>query len=179
MQADAILAMQLQRLTGLEADKLAQEYAGLKADITHYEGILADERLILEMIGNDLRELKDKYDNPRRSAISDEELGDYDKESLIREEYMVVTVTHDGYIKARLPPPTVPKAEAAEELPRPTLVKATFLSTCLSRLRTTTSCSLPIMAGCTGSRSTIYPWQPAPLVVGRSSTSSSFPKGKK
>ena len=103
MQADAILSMQLQRLTGLEADKLAQEYAGLKADITHYEGILANERLILEMISNDLRELKDKYNNPRRSAISDEELGDYDKESLIREEYMVVTVTHDGYIKRQLP----------------------------------------------------------------------------
>ena len=52
-----------------------------------------------------MRELKAKYANPRRSVISDEELGDYDKEALIREEYMVVTVTHDGYIK-RLPPST-------------------------------------------------------------------------
>ncbi len=50
MQADAILAMQLQRLTGLEADKLVQEYTGLKADIADYEQILADENLILEMI---------------------------------------------------------------------------------------------------------------------------------
>src|SRR4029079_1403830 len=58
MQADAILAMQLQRLTGLEADKLAQEYAGLRADIDRYEAILADEGLILEMIRADLRELK-------------------------------------------------------------------------------------------------------------------------
>ena len=49
--------------------------------------------------------MKDKYANPRRSMISDEEIGDYDKEALIREEYMVVTVTHDGYIK-RLPPST-------------------------------------------------------------------------
>ncbi|WP_240907422.1 DNA gyrase subunit A [Paludisphaera rhizosphaerae] len=105
MQADAILAMQLQRLTGLEADKLAQEYVGLKADIDRYEAILADEQLILEMIRNDLRELKQKYANARRTVISDEELGDYDKESLIREEYMVVTVTHDGYIK-RQPPST-------------------------------------------------------------------------
>ena len=103
MQADAILAMQLQRLTGLEADKLAQEYAGLKADIDRYEAILADEGLILDMIRADLRELKDKYADPRRSVISDEELGDYDKEALIREEYMVVTVTHDGYIKRQLP----------------------------------------------------------------------------
>ncbi len=105
MQADAILAMQLQRLTGLEADKLAQEYIGLKGDIAGYERILADEGLILDMIRADLRELKDRYANPRRSIISDEEIGDYDKEALIREEYMVVTVTHDGYIK-RLPPST-------------------------------------------------------------------------
>ena len=105
MQADAILAMQLQRLTGLEADKLAQEYIGLKADIAGYERILADEKLILDMIRADLRELKAKYADPRRSMISDEELGDFDKEALIREENMVVTVTHDGYIK-RLPPST-------------------------------------------------------------------------
>ena len=105
MQADAILAMQLQRLTGLEADKLAQEYIGLKADIAGYERILADENVILDMIRADLREMKAKYADPRRSMISDEELGDFDKEALIREENMVVTVTHDGYIK-RLPPST-------------------------------------------------------------------------
>src|SRR4051794_25403599 len=105
MQADAILAMQLQRLTGLEADKLAQEYKGLKVDIHGYEAILADERLILDLIRADMRELRAKYADARRSVISDEELGDYDKEALIREEYMIVTVTHDGYIK-RLPPST-------------------------------------------------------------------------
>src|SRR3954468_302274 len=105
MQADAILAMQLQRLTGLEADKLSQEYIGLKADIAGYERILADENVILDIIRADLRELKGKYADRRRSVISDEEVGDFDKEALIREEYMVVTVTHDGYIK-RLPPST-------------------------------------------------------------------------
>ncbi len=105
MQADAILAMRLQQLTGLEADKLALEYTGLKKDIAGYERILGDERLILDLILVDMRELKTKYANPRRSLIDPEELGDYDKEALIREEYMVVTVTHDGYIK-RLPPST-------------------------------------------------------------------------
>jgi DNA gyrase subunit A len=104
-QADAILAMQLQRLTGLEADKLADEYRSLREDIARYEAILASEQLILDLIRADLRELKHKYADGRRSLLSDEELGDYDKESLIREEYMVVTVTHDGYIK-RLPPST-------------------------------------------------------------------------
>jgi len=101
-QCDAILAMRLQQLTGLEADKLALEYKGLRGDIGQYERILGDERLILDLIRADMRELKAKYANPRRSLIAEEELGDYDKESLIREEYMVVTVTHDGFIK-RLP----------------------------------------------------------------------------
>ncbi len=105
MQADAILAMQLQRLTGLEADKLAAEYKGLKGDIAGYERLLGDEGLILDLIRADLRDLKQKYADPRRSRIDPEELGEYDKEALIREEYMVVTVTHDGYIK-RLPPST-------------------------------------------------------------------------
>jgi len=105
MQADAILAMRLQQLTGLEADKLGAEYLELKGKIAEYEHILGDERVILDLIRADMREMKQKYADPRRSMISDEEIGDYDKESLIREEYMVVTVTHDGYIK-RLPPST-------------------------------------------------------------------------
>ena len=105
MQADAILAMRLQQLTGLEADRLAAEYTGLRQRIAEYERILGDERVILDLIRADMRELKASYADARRSAISDEELGDYDKELLIREEYMVVTVTHDGYIK-RLPPST-------------------------------------------------------------------------
>ena len=104
-QADAILAMQLQRLTGLEADKLAAEYKQLKSDIAGFEAILADEQLILDIIRGDLKELKSKYGDGRRSELSDEEVAGYDKEALIREEYMVVTITHDGYIK-RLPPST-------------------------------------------------------------------------
>lgn len=104
-QADAILAMQLQRLTGLEADKLAAEYKGLKDDIARFEAILADEDLILDLIRADLDELKSKYAEPRRSELSDVEVSDYDKEALIREEYMVVTITHEGFIK-RLPPST-------------------------------------------------------------------------
>ncbi|QDV39067.1 DNA gyrase subunit A [Tautonia plasticadhaerens] len=104
-QADAILAMRLQQLTGLEADKLAEEYKKLREDIARYEAILADEHLIYDLIRADLRELKQKYANPRRSEVSGEELGDFDKEALIREEYMVVTITNAGYIK-RLPPST-------------------------------------------------------------------------
>ena len=104
-QADAILAMRLQQLTGLEADRLVAEYRSLREEIAGFEAILADERLILDLIRADLRDIKRKFADPRRSVLSDEELGDYDKELLIREEYMIVTVTHDGYIK-RLPPST-------------------------------------------------------------------------
>jgi DNA gyrase subunit A len=104
-QTDAILAMRLQQLTGLEADKLAAEYNVLKEKIAECQRILGDERVILDLIRTDMRELKQKYANPRRSVISDEEIGDFDKEALIREEYMVVTITHDGYIK-RIPPST-------------------------------------------------------------------------
>jgi len=104
-QAERILEMRLQQLTALEADKLAEEYKKLKADIARYEAILADERLIYDLIRADLRELRQKYADPRRTELSDEELGHFDKEALIREEYMVVTITHEGYIK-RLPPST-------------------------------------------------------------------------
>jgi DNA gyrase subunit A len=104
-QADAILAMQLQRLTGLEADKLAAEYRGLKDDIARYEAILASDALVDELIRADLLEMKARYAEPRRSLTSDEEVADFDKEALIREEYMVVTITGEGYIK-RLPPST-------------------------------------------------------------------------
>ncbi len=102
-QADAILVMQLQRLTGLEADKLSAEYKSLREEIGKLEAILADEGEILALIRTDLEELKEKYSNPRRSTITDEEVGDYDKEALIREEYMVVTVTNAGYIKRTVP----------------------------------------------------------------------------
>jgi DNA gyrase subunit A len=104
-QADAILAMRLQQLTGLELDKLVAEYRELRAAIADAEDILAREVRVREIIKADLEELKRKYADPRRTVISDEELGSYDKEALIREEYMVVTITDGGYIK-RLPPST-------------------------------------------------------------------------
>ena len=108
MQADAILAMQLQRLTGWRPTSWPRSTPGSRPTSTATRRSSPTSGLILDMIRADLRELKDKYADPRRSVISDEELGDYDKEALIREEYMVVTVTHDGYIK-RLPPQHLPR----------------------------------------------------------------------
>jgi DNA gyrase subunit A len=100
-QADAILSMQLQRLTGLEIEKLAKDYAALIEEIKGYEAILADEKVLLDIIREDINEIKDKYGDKRRTQITAkaEMLED---EDLIAEESVIVTVSHDGYIK-RMP----------------------------------------------------------------------------
>lgn len=98
-QADAILAMQLQRLTGLEMERLAGEYGKLCSQIEEYQAILGNERLVLDIVREDLYELKDKYGDARRTAISDEEVRAFNLEELIPDEEVIVTATHGGYIK--------------------------------------------------------------------------------
>ena len=98
VQADAILSMQLQRLTGLEIQKLAQDYAALMDEIAGYEAILGDERLLMDVIREDIYEIKEKYADPRRTEIVGE-VGDVQIEDLIAEEDVVVTISHEGYIK--------------------------------------------------------------------------------
>jgi len=98
VQAAAILAMQLQRLTGLEIEKLAQEYARLVEEIEGYEAVLADERLVIDILREDIHELKEKFNHPRRTEIV-EAVGEFRLEELIPDEQVVVTVTREGYIK--------------------------------------------------------------------------------
>ena len=98
VQADAILAMQLQRLTGLELEKLATDYAKLAEQIEGYEAILADESLVVDIVREDLYELKEKYGDKRRTKIGPP-VGQFNLEDLIPEEEMVVTISHQGYIK--------------------------------------------------------------------------------
>ncbi|MCP4710394.1 MAG: DNA gyrase subunit A [Planctomycetes bacterium] len=100
-QADAILSMQLQRLTGLEVEKLANEFIALTEEIAGYEAILADEMLVLDIIREDLYEMKEKYGRPRRTEIIGA-VADFNIEDLIAEEEVVVTISHSGYIK-RMP----------------------------------------------------------------------------
>jgi DNA gyrase subunit A len=97
-QAGAILSMQLQRLTGLEIEKLAKEYCKLAEEIERYEAILASEALILDIIRQDVQEIRDKYGCDRRTQIS-EAVGEFSLEELIPDEQVVVTITHEGYIK--------------------------------------------------------------------------------
>lgn len=101
-QADAILTMQLQRLTGLEIEKLAKEYSGLVEEIAGYEAILNNENLVLDIIREDIYEIKGKYANPRRTQIIEAAVEDFNMEDLIAEEEVVVTVSHAGYVK-RMP----------------------------------------------------------------------------
>jgi DNA gyrase subunit A len=97
-QAKAILEMRLQRLTGLEQEKLAAEYGALCDEIAGLRAILADERLLMDVIVNELEEVKQKHKNPRRTEIIDDE-AEIQIEDLIQEEDMVVTISHQGYIK--------------------------------------------------------------------------------
>ena len=100
-QADAILTMQLQRLTGLEMEKLAKEFAELIEQIEGYEAILASDQILLDIIREDIHEIKEKFGDARRTKIAAAtEL--FADEDLIAEEEVIVTVSHSGYVK-RLP----------------------------------------------------------------------------
>jgi len=98
VQAGAILSMQLQRLTGLEVEKLAGEFTKLTEQIEGYEAILRDERLILDIVREDLLEMKTKYGDRRRTEIV-KAVGDFRLEELIPDEQVAVTITHKGYVK--------------------------------------------------------------------------------
>jgi DNA gyrase subunit A len=100
-QADAILTMQLQRLTGLEIEKLAKEYADLTEQIEGYEAILANDQLLMDIIREDIYEIKEKYGDARRTKIT-AAAEQFAVEDLIAEEEVIVTVSHGGYVK-RMP----------------------------------------------------------------------------
>ena len=97
-QSQAILEMRLQRLTGLERDKIIEEYRATEATIAELRGILADEKKVYAIIVDELREVKEAFGDERRTAIVDR-AEDISIEDLIVEEDMVVTVSHEGYIK--------------------------------------------------------------------------------
>lgn len=100
-QAQAILDMRLQRLTGLEREKIENEYQELLAKIAELRSILADENKIYAIVREELEEIKEKFGDERRTVITFDEESIEDAD-LIPEEDVVITLTHDGYIK-RLP----------------------------------------------------------------------------
>ena len=100
-QANAILEMRLQRLTNLEQSKIEEEYQKVCENIREYKDILANENLVLDIIREDLHEVKEKYGDERKTEIV-ADIGDFNMEDLISEEDVTVIITHEGYIK-RLP----------------------------------------------------------------------------
>lgn len=102
IQAKAILAMQLRRLTGLEREAIENELKELLALIAKLEGILGDEQQILNIIKTELLEMKERYGDERRSQIVNHELGKFSDEELIPEEDAVVLLTTENYIKRTL-----------------------------------------------------------------------------
>jgi DNA gyrase subunit A len=98
LQAKAILEMQLQRLTGLERQKILDELAEVQALVARLKEILASEKVLLDVIVNELREVKQLFGDERRTEILGE-AEDLSTEDLIAEEEMVVTVSHAGYVK--------------------------------------------------------------------------------
>ena len=97
-QAQAILDMRLQRLTGLERERLEAEYAELEKQIAYYRAVLADEQLVRGIVKDEILEIKRKYADERRTEISALE-GEIDMLDLVQEEDMVITMTHFGYVK--------------------------------------------------------------------------------
>ncbi|WP_456277184.1 DNA gyrase subunit A [Bacillus sp. AK128] len=104
-QAQAILDMRLQRLTGLEREKIEEEYQGLVALIAELRAILADEEKVLEIIRGELEEIKERFNDKRRTEIVSGGFEMIEDEDLIPEENIVISLTHKGYIK-RLPAST-------------------------------------------------------------------------
>ena len=98
IQANAILEMRLRTLQGLQREKIENEYNDLVKLIAHLREILSSEKLVKDIIRNELLEIKEKYGDERKTEITHGE-GDIDIESLIKEETNVVTLTHFGYVK--------------------------------------------------------------------------------
>ncbi|MFQ5511356.1 MAG: DNA gyrase subunit A [Candidatus Krumholzibacteriia bacterium] len=99
VQAQAILDMRLQRLTGLERQKIEDEYQQLLKTIAELKAILADRQLVLNIIKNELAEIQKKYGDDRRTEILDQAVTSFEAEDLIAVEDMVITISHAGYIK--------------------------------------------------------------------------------
>jgi DNA gyrase subunit A len=99
IQAQAILEMRLQRLTGLEREKIIAEYAEILKVIARLKDILGSEKLVFEIIGSELAEIKEKFGDARRTEIVYGGSSEFEEEELIADVETLVTITHTGYIK--------------------------------------------------------------------------------
>ncbi len=179
VQADAILRMTLGQLVNLEQEKLGEEFNRLLEQIREYLRILSDEQNILNMIREDLQELKRKYADARRTEITGEEVGEIDLEDLIAEETMVVTISHNGYIKRTPASATALSGAAARASKAPATSTTTPSNTCSWPARTPTCCSSRTSARSIGKRCTACRRPPATRTAGRLSTCCNWTKARR
>lgn len=99
IQANAILDMQLRRLSALEIDKLEEEWKMVKETIDYLEGLLADPKKVLSVVKDEIEKVKEKYNDPRRTKVYKSKVGEFSEEDLIQNEPTVITITESGYIK--------------------------------------------------------------------------------
>ena len=151
-QAQAILELRLQRLTGLEQDKIVGEYREVMDKITDLLDILAKPERVTQIIHDELVAVKAQFGDKRRSEIITH-TQDMSMEDLIAPEDVVVTLSHGGYMKAQRST-NIARRSAAAAASRPRRPRKTISSTtCSSPTPTITSCASPIAAACIGSRS--------------------------
>ncbi len=98
VQAQAIVDMRLGRLAGMEREKIEKEYEDVKALIAHLTEVLSNEQMVLDILKDEITQIKDKFGDPRRTSI-EPAVDDIDIEDLIEEEDNVITLTHQGYVK--------------------------------------------------------------------------------
>ncbi|GFP38150.1 DNA gyrase subunit A, partial [Candidatus Hakubella thermalkaliphila] len=169
-QAQAILDMRLQRLTGLAREKIAQEHKELLNTIAYLKGVLADDRLVYEIIKKELRDLKKQFGDERKTEIAPDS-SDLEIEDLIADEDVVISITHSGYIK-RLPVDTYRRQKEVVEVSWEWISKRTILwNTSLSVPPTIIFFSSPTGARSIGLRSTSCPPAAGPLRARPSSIS--------
>src|SRR4029079_2202697 len=98
IQADEILKLQLQRLTGLERRKIVEELEALRVRITELRALLASQKLIDGVVADELKQIRDDHSNPRRTEIQDA-VDELTVEDMIAEEDVAISLTHTGYVK--------------------------------------------------------------------------------
>lgn len=161
-QSEAIVSMQLGSLANLEREKLVAEHQHLLDNISEYLRLLSDEANLRAVVRTDMEELKAKFPDKRRTTITDEELGDYDKEALIAEQPMVVTMSGADTSNARRWMFTKLRTVVAKGSKGPHRTKKIRSHTCSFPARTTSCCSLRIPARFTGSKFTTFRCRLAP-----------------
>ena len=176
-QADAIVKLQLGRLAGLEILKIEEELSGLQAKIEDWEDILAHDARVLEIVKNELLDMKKRFGDERRTEIQSV-TGEVDIEDLIAEEQCVYTLTEAGYIKRQLKATYQAQKRGGRGISGMTR-KRTSCRRCSSAPPTTTSCSSPTEAAFSGSRATPSPRAAAPARAATSSTCCSWPKARR